>query len=379
VERGDRQLLASPAAAARVVRTARRIAAADETQLRVLRAGLCGTDVQIATGRRPDVASILGHEGIAVPLDAEGGAVVFNPVHAVDQDQILGHSYDGLFQDVVTVRRSERGGPDLCSVDPELTADLAPLIEPLATVLYSHELLAAGGAPWSLAVIGAGTTAVLHALVAAEQGVEVHLVHRRAERGAWLYERLLTSGAALHAGLPEAGARIRAARGGAAVDAAVICMPRAGAPAALEQALGCVCDGGVVNLFGGFRPGDRHPLLPIVDLGAVRRANVRGLPRPAAYVAAEAVGGAAVRLTGQRGTSVAHLLEAQRRLVAAPDVFAPVVTAVVSLEGLAGELRALGADGDRPRSERCKVVVDLTLPADGGREVDLGRRVADVA
>jgi 2-epi-valiolone-7-phosphate 1-reductase len=378
VNGGDRRLLASPAATARVVRRPRREPEADEIQLRVLRAGLCGTDVQIATGLRSDVATVLGHEGLAIPVDQDGPAVICNPVHLGDQDEILGHSYDGLFQDRVNVGKLDHGGPELCAAAPELVADLAPLVEPLGCVLYSNELLTADVPPRSLMVVGGGTTAALHALVAARRGLDVHLVHSRPERLAWLLDRELTGGAKLHVAGPDLAGRVRAAGAGVPVDAAVLCVPRDGALDALEQALACVREGGVVNLFGGFRSGDQHPMLPGADLGAVRRANVCGVSHDGRHVLAETATGSIVRLTGHRGTSRAHLAEAQRHLIEAPGTFARIVTAVVSLEGLAAVIRMLAKDAS-VSAERCKIIVDLTLGIGEQRDVNLARRVADVA
>lgn len=372
-----RRLVIVPARSARVVPTACRSPDPQEIQLRVLRAGLCGTDVQIAAGHRPDAASVLGHEGLAMP-GGDGRAVICNPVHAADQDQILGHSYDGLFQDRVNLRRSHHGGPELFAAAPELPADLAPLVEPLACVLYSYELLTLESPLRSLLVIGAGATALMHALVGRAHGIEVHLAHRRAARLAWLLDRDLVPGVSMHVAGRDLGVRLRASRSEAAVDAAVLCVPRQAAAEALAQALDCVRDGGSIDLFGGFSAGDTHPLLPGLDLGDVRRANVRGSPRPGRRRLAETRMGSTVWVTGHRGTSCAHLAEAQNRLLQSADLFARLVDEVVSLELLASILTGLARTGTAP-GERCKTVVDLTLAAGERRPVDLGRLVADVS
>ena len=80
--------------------------------------GVCGTDLQILNGARPDIAEILGHEGSGVVVEAGGGAplevgdhVVFNPAAELHSDRILGHNTPGLFQQLITVsaRSLERG------------------------------------------------------------------------------------------------------------------------------------------------------------------------------------------------------------------------------------------------------------------------------
>jgi 2-epi-valiolone-7-phosphate 1-reductase len=347
-----------------------------EIELRVLRAGLCGTDVQIARGSRPDPAGVLGHEGLAVRTTGDCRPVLFNPVNRQNQEAVLGHSYDGLFQERVVVPHEADGGPELLNAAPGLVADLAPLVEPLGTVLYSYELLNGGRPLRSVMIVGGGIAAVLHTLIARRLGLRVHLVHRRAERLSWLLVQQLTGHAHLHPAENDLAERVRAANEGEAVDAAVLCVPRDGAYSALDTSLPCVRDGGLINLFGGFRLGDRHPRIPGVDLGAVRRANVRGVPSTGHYVEATTLTGSHVRLTGHRGTSVKHLEDAQELLLQAPEEFANVITTVVSLEKLACILRRTDLPVRKP--ERCKVIVDLGLDPHAERTVDLTHLVGDL-
>jgi 2-epi-valiolone-7-phosphate 1-reductase len=338
---------------------------------RVLRAGICGTDLQICRGLRADAAQILGHEGLAVTLDAPAGlrppCVVFNPVNPRDQDHILGHSHDGIFQSYFAA--TAEAHPETQPAPPGLVADLAPLVEPLAAVLYGWQLLQGAREVASAAVLGGGTTAALAVLVGELRGVHMTLVHARAARLAFL-ARVLDLGRTSFRSAP--------APGHARVDAAFVCVPRDGAAGALSSALQLVRAGGVIDLLGGFGSGDRHPALGQLDLGAVRRANACGAPEPGRVFTAPP---ASVLVTGHRGTSTAHLLEAQRLLMAHPRRFAPLVTHVVSLTTAAAFLSAVSR-GDPPRAfegERLKVVIDLTLSGREAREPDLYTTVADAA
>jgi threonine dehydrogenase-like Zn-dependent dehydrogenase len=361
------------------VRTALDGAAAPPSwsRLEVLRAGICGTDVQISKGMRPERPRVLGHEGAARMLAAAGRparTVLFNPVSAVDQDAILGHSYDGIFRDEVAVPPPAAGGPSLVDADPRLVLDLAPLVEPLATVLYSRQLLGeAAGA--SVGIWGAGPTGLLHAILASRAGARAHVVHHGEPTG-WIGEEL---GIAVEGAVPAddfTAPRLKRANGGRGLAAAVICVPRTGAAAALAQALEAIEPGGVIDLFGGFGPGQHHPQLPGVDLGAIRRRNVRGAVSPP-VLAAEG-SGKPVALTGHRGTSDAQLREAQELLVGQTGAFAPVVSHVVSLP-TAGEWLSQRMHGRWPVHSVAKVVIDMSRADSRPRKVDMGLLVGDAA
>ncbi|MFF6883350.1 dehydrogenase [Streptomyces sp. NPDC012421] len=352
--------------------------------LRVLRAGICGTDLQIQRGIRPDGAAVLGHEGLAeYPTGSGVRRVLFNPVDPDDQDHILGHSHDGVLRRrYPTPGDGPAAGGDFSTAAdpvlrhlvpalPDLPADLSVLVEPLGAVLYGWDLLDAAGAHGDAAVWGSGTTAVLAALVGEARGLATTLVHTRAERLEWLRRREVFDTTRLSTA-PPAGP----------VAAAFVCLPREAAGAALGQALDTVGDGGAIDLFGGFGTGGTHPLTGALDLNSVRRANVCGSPAPAPGPAVTLPSGKRVRLTGHRGTSAAHLRRAQELLIAHPERFARVVSHVVPLEAAGPVLRSMAADppgarlvglgpaGEPLRGEHLKVLVDPTLPAGAVRAPD---------
>ncbi|MGC0417102.1 dehydrogenase [Embleya sp. AB8] len=345
--------------------------------LRILRAGVCGTDLQIQRGVRADVAEILGHEGLA--LDENRGSVrpvVFNPVDPAAQDRILGHSRDGIFRRYVPA--PEPDDPELVDVRPELVADLAPLIEPLAAVLYGWDLLSPAGRPATVGIWGAGSTALLAAVVGELYGVETHLVHPRADR--------LRFVAALDV-LGRTGLSGAAGRPGGPKDlhAAFLCLPREAAPAALAAIVEALAPDGMVDLLGGFGSGDRHPAVldpnldAAVDLGAVRRANVCGRPDPGRHTDARTPQGR-IRLVGHRGTAAHHLAAAQHLLVEHRARFTPLVTHVLSLTAARVALPAV-ARRARPAygpDERVKMVIDPTLDGDTWRPPDAVTTVGDL-
>jgi len=69
--------------------------------------GLCGTDIQVFRGARRVLASTLGHEGVGVVAEvgemvegwSPGDSVVFNPVNPSHPDEMMGYTFDSLFQE----------------------------------------------------------------------------------------------------------------------------------------------------------------------------------------------------------------------------------------------------------------------------------------
>jgi threonine dehydrogenase-like Zn-dependent dehydrogenase len=337
-------------------------AAPGERGLRVLRAGVCGTDVQIARGVRDDVATILGHECV---VEYAGDAYVLNPVDPRDQDRILGHSFDGAFRRQLPVDYL-RMLPYAHVADRGVVADLAPLTEPLGAALYGLELAAAVTGPLrNVAVWGSGGVGWLLAAAAAGAGLSVTVVDPTPRRWAPLVTRL-------HA----AGCDVSVAERAAEQDAAFLCLARPAAGHALPALLAAVRDGGAVDLLGGVGAGDTLPGTA-VDCGALRRMNACGTAAPVFEEVTHA--GRRVRVLGHRGTAVAHLAAAERLLLARPPVFAALVTRVAGLAEAARVVNALCRrdrmlDGDLV----VKLVVDPLADPDALRTPDLGRRVGDL-
>lgn len=340
--------------------------------------GVCGTDLQILNGTRPDTAGILGHEGVGVVAAAGEGAamrpgdrVVFNPVADLQEGRILGHNVPGLFQQYITVdaRSVERGlvipaedcRPPICGA----------LVEPLGAAIYSHDLLShIVPRPPTAVVFGAGPLGLLTAQWLRSTGSRVLLVHRTqprlttAVRLGWVNE-----GDIFRASddLPQQIlARIRGNR----VDAALICTTRAGAPAAFQHALAVVRDGGCIDMITNYPQGAAVPIdaLDAEALAAVRAANVCGHPREGAYLHIE-VEGRRLALTGHRGTSNGHLRRAMRELRLQP-AYASLITHVLSLADAAAGVQKLSQSGERSLHGRdcIKAVIDLTSPRPEHRE-----------
>ncbi|MFF6775880.1 alcohol dehydrogenase catalytic domain-containing protein [Streptomyces sp. NPDC012637] len=297
-------------------------------------AGLCGTDIQMLRGLRDDPAPVIGHEGIArvvaagtgVPGPPPGTPVVINPTHRDDPSFLLGHNVDGLLQELTRIPATAVGAGLVVPLEQVPDAVLGTLVEPLAGVRYALGLLATAR-PRTLVVYGDGNIGQL--AVRAARGllgadVRVLLVHHTPEGLEWSARHPVPGTELLGGGKPHALPQI--AEGPVA---ALLATPRDGTLAALDAALRLGGGDLTVNLFGGLPPGASSPLLPGVDLTAVRAANRAGHPVPASFTEATTTEGRRVRLTGHRGVANGHLLEAAAELCRRPALYRDLVTHVV--------------------------------------------------
>lgn len=313
--------------------------------VRILRAGVCGTDLQILRGVRADSARILGHEGVGVAPSGE--LVVFNPVDAQDQDRILGHSYDGIFRTMFPMGASP---PELVPVTGDLPLELAAICEPVAAVLYGWELVAAHHPPSSVGIWGAGPIGLMHAREAEKRGLSVWLTHPRRARAAWARERLF--GERVSYRTPHVDALPH-------IDLAFVCTDRAGIDDALGEAIAALTEGGLLVIVGGIPRPYRTRLVPGADLSEPRRANTNGRRCPAGIVEVAAAAGQRFAVTGHRGTSARQILAAHQMLSDDRDFFETLVTHVLDPDAAVDlvNARCAGTESDGAGEEIVKIVI----------------------
>lgn len=345
--------------------------------MKVLRVGVCGTDLGILRGQRPDRALVLGHEGIgevaAVGLGADyfepGQVVVFNPVNPRDQNDILGHSSEGLFQEYRLVTEDQIWRGLILPFDPAVHPACGPLVEPLGTAVYGDSLTRQIIEPKRVAVVGAGCIGLLNAIYAKLRGcAHVFLINKTRERLRWAVEQSIAAeGDALPDGDSLIG-EILERTNGEGVDAAYLCTPHDGAKSALRKASIYVREGGCINLVGGFADEDLVDELPGIDLNKVRRANICGSPHPGVLLSCRSLRGKNLWLTGHRGTSGDHLRQSMRILSQEAARFAALVTHVIPLEAAPRLIGMLAHERVRRVSgtEVIKVVIHMFGEPDAG-------------
>jgi 2-epi-valiolone-7-phosphate 1-reductase len=325
------------------------VSASSGTPLTILRAGICGTDLQIASRVREDRAGILGHEALAVTESIE--PVILNPVGIKDQDSILGHDYDGVFRQRCQISSSEDGGPTLVPANAELIADLAPLVEPLGAALYGWELVEKALCPRRVGIWGGGFLGLACATIAGLHGADVVVFCSTDSRAAWIRRRLSLRAESLPSS-PEIGT----------LDAAFLCVPRTSAVEALDQAAQVICSDGAVDLVGGVPRGVVVGSNPDADATELRRGNVRGVSNtPNGTTRVRREDGRWLYVTGHRGTSDGHLLQAQEVLSQHSARFSRMISHVVSLRQGARMINQLCLGRSRTDAvgeEIVKVVID---------------------
>ncbi|MCE0447592.1 ROK family protein [Streptomyces tricolor] len=311
-------------------------------------AGLCGTDIQMLRGLRDDPAPVIGHEGIAHVVAAGGRCPGRVPAgHAGRGQPDAPH---GPVLPARTQRRRPVAGAHPHSRDsrarrPRRTAG------PVARRRARHPDRAAGGRPVRPSPCWPPHAPAPWWCTATERSDSSPYAPPGAGSGpAYASSSSTTpppdwSGApgipcpACGRCSPGSGARYRRAAGSGARRhrsagepvAALLATPRDGTLDALGSALRLGGGELTVDLFGGLPPGAASPLLPGVDLAAVRSANCAGEPVPAAFTQVTTAQGRRVRLTGHRGVGNGHLAEAAAELCRAPATYRDLVTHVVGL------------------------------------------------
>jgi len=274
------------------------------------------------SGTRSCRAQVLGHEGIGVVLAApeksglcEGARVIINPVHQKQPELVIGHSRDGVFREVFWLDSSEslHGGhlvacPKECAV---ASADLA-LAEPLASVLYSLELLREKRDANSLLIRGSGTVAILAAKLWStfERGKAV-LLSKSDTHAQWLRQAIRWPA---NVKVETIDSVSRSDLNAAAFDSAILCCSREDAPRGLHCLLDSIQGGATIDLMAGFPPEYTDPRLGGVELDRIRWNNICGVQSVPATTVIDQSTKKTLNLIGHRGTSERHILEAVEML-----------------------------------------------------------------
>lgn len=338
--------------------------------------GVCGTDLQILNGTRPDTAPILGHEGVGVVARAghsaslrAGERVVFNPAAQLSAGKILGHNTPGLFQRYIAVDSQAVDDGLVLRAPDALHPFCGALAEPLASVIYAHELISRmTGSVRSAVVFGAGPIGLLAGLYLRGIGTRVLLVHPETTRLSEAIALGLVDESSTIPGQEGLTERIVARNCGERLDAALICTTRVGAPGALRLAAEAVRDGGCIDLVANFPEEGTAPAgLSAEAIRAVRAANVCGLPERGVYLHGKFVG-RRIALTGHRGTSRDHLNLAMKTLVREPTQYVRLITHTLSLPEAAEAIPILAGSGKRSLGGRdcIKAVIDMSRAQGAG-------------
>ena len=330
--------------------------------VRVLMAGVCGTDVATVRGERPDVPDVLGHEMVGVVLAApapwrgrgfqEGTRVVLNPNRIVDDvHQRTGETSDGVWRDVVIFDDDHLRHQQLIPVPGSVLDAHATLLEPLACAVHALEAIGRQRLPGARAlVVGDGNFAMLLSRLFLTEGAARVVVARPRDAHS-------TNDATRFPGCTLLDvARLTEDGNVDAFDVAVLAL--AGDMAAhVRPALDALAGDGVLHVWGRFGS-DGEWLFDDglrVDLQRLRQRNAADELLPPLRVLH---GGKAVHLTGSRGARRADFDTAISWVEAHSDVLDGVIAEVVPVDRLPETLLDLAFDRTLSR-RRGKVVVDF--------------------
>lgn len=244
----------------------------DEVLLKVLSAGICGTDLRIYHGAHrlyaPGVVRIPGHE-VAGEIAAAGARVQGLEVGQrvfVAPNMGCGHcrqcvsgnnnrcagytafgiTMDGAFAEYMRVPAPTLRQGNMIPIGPDTDPAAAALIEPFACVLRGQDAvqLQAGD---SVLVIGAGPIGIMHVMLARLRGASRVIVSEM------LPARLAQATAAgadrvINAAMEDLPAGVLDETHGAGADVVIVAAP---AHAAQQSALELAAIGGRINFFGG--------------------------------------------------------------------------------------------------------------------------------
>jgi L-iditol 2-dehydrogenase len=324
-----------------IVRVAPRPRAEGLALVRVARAGVCGTDRELAAGALPVTPPrVLGHEmtgWVEVPAPggtvAAGTRVVVNPAvfcgacrqcragrpNLCPRGGLLGRDLDGCFAEFVAVREAL-----LHPLPDSVGVDEAALLQVLSTCVHAQ-----AGTPvspdGSAVVIGLGVTGLLHLQLLRARGVREIVGVTSA---AWKRDLALACGASTVAGPAEAATAVAEVTCGQGADLVIEC---AGTSGTLVQA---------VRLAG--------PGATVIGFGIVTAADA--LPAHDAYLKELTLRWPRASLPGDFDTAIRLL--AQRRLELEPLITGrfPLTEAGAALtaSGLPGHLKVLLDVADPP-------------------------------
>jgi 2-epi-valiolone-7-phosphate 1-reductase len=314
--------------------------------VKMLAAGVCGTDLAIITGARPDQAEVLGHEGVGVVVHvpagcgiSEGTRVIVNPVHSKNPSTVVGHSRDGIFREWFWMESEEALGGELlvsCPPDCQLESTELALAEPVASALYSLEILKKHGSRHLLLIRGSGTVAILVAkLWTRLTGAAAIVVSTSETHARWL-RKAADWPASISICSIETLPKVIRENGMGEPDAGILCCTREDAAEGLRLLLDIVKPGATIDLMAGFPADHKEERLGDVALDRIRWNNIRGRESAPPTAVIDRVSGKTVYLFGHRGTSARHILDAvnllSRKVVSRVDL----PQRIVSLEQLAG-------------------------------------------
>jgi threonine dehydrogenase-like Zn-dependent dehydrogenase len=344
--------------------------------IKMLSAAVCGTDLAILSGNRPGQAEVIGHEGVGTVLHAPedsgmsiGSKVIFNPVNQKHPEEVIGHSRDGIFRGLFCIDAADAAEgsflvacPRECSLED---AELA-IAEPIASVLYSLELLREQCGAASLLIRGSGTVGILAAkLWSTMVGGFAIVVSKSEAHAQWLREATRWPANVRICSRSQLASTIRECSSGPPLKAAILCCSRESTPEGLCTLMDALPEGATIDLMAGFPAEYRETRLGGVSLDRIRWDNSCGLNGAPPTTVVDSLSGKTLHLMGHRGTAERHILQAielmSRKVISKDDIPHHLLT----LEQLPGAVDKMLSTKTRPDAKWVKAIVDFSRKDSG--------------
>jgi 2-epi-valiolone-7-phosphate 1-reductase len=339
--------------------------------IKMLSAALCGTDLAILSGNRPGQAEVIGHEGVGAVLYAPkssglsvGSKVIFNPVNQKHPAEVIGHSRDGIFRGLFCIDAADAAeGCFLVSCPPECSLEDSELAiaEPIASVLYSMELLREQCGAASLLIRGSGTVGILAAKLWTRMTKSFAIVVSKSEAHArWLREATPWPANVRICSSSELPGTIRECSMGPALKAAILCCSRESVPEGLCTLMDALPEGATIDMMAGFPAEYREARLGGVSMDGVRWNNSCGVNTAPPRVVVDSSTGKTFHLMGHRGTSERHILQAVDLMSRGVISKADLPYHLLTLEQLPGTVEKMLSARTRPDTKFVKAIVTFS-------------------
>lgn len=302
--------------------------------------GLNGTDIQAFRGAQRALADTPGHEGVGVVAEvgglveewSQGDPVVFNPASPSNPGEVLGHTFDGLLQEKILIADVQSTNWLIQSIPGEMVSPLGALIQPVATAIYSQELVNRSSSEHVAVVVGDGPMALIHSAVLRHSGFStVLMVHGRSPRYKWAVANGYFDDEDVILGRGNVAEQVNERLGGALANAVIVCTPGEAVEQAVNDAVAYLGPGGTIDIVSDTAP----PVVSLersdLNIAAIRRKNWCGQPSPGYFERIETTDGESPRVTSHSGTSASHIRASVELLVDAPGDFDALVADVVDL------------------------------------------------
>jgi len=213
-------------------------------------------------------------------------------------------------------------------------------------------------------VVGDGPIALLNSIVLRLRGFEsVLMIHGRSTRGGWATAHGYFERADVISSRGDVAVKVAERFNGEPADVAVICTPGEAVESSVLTALEYLKPGGLINFVSCAIPSVISLRSGDLDVQKLQRRNHSGLPTGGYVEDFESASRKIVKMTGQHGTSSAHIQAAVDLLTTDPQPFNKLITDVVCFDKADSFISSavewsLGRGvGDRPRP--MKAVIEL--------------------